>query len=156
MADGYTRRSATDVDMQPVAISSVNLAERKAVCLTRAKTAITVDCAFSTGDTTVVPAVGEQWYVTRIDTVWMLYGRIPYNDPTLLVEPVEGQVSVGSGRGPIELHGDSVNAHGPVVLDTVRPSAVTAGQGAMVYDTTLHKPIWSDGVVWRDAMGGTV
>ena len=34
-----------------------------------------------------------------------------------------------------------------------RPNAVTAGDGAMIYDTTLNKPIWSDGTVWRDATG---
>lgn len=37
-----------------------------------------------------------------------------------------------------------------------RPSASTAGAGATVYDTTLSKPIWSDGTVWRDAAGTSV
>lgn len=37
-----------------------------------------------------------------------------------------------------------------------RPSATTAGNGAMFYDTTLGKPIWSDGTVWRDAAGTAV
>lgn len=37
-----------------------------------------------------------------------------------------------------------------------RPSAATAGAGAMIYDTTLSKPIWSDGSVWRDAAGSSV
>ena len=37
-----------------------------------------------------------------------------------------------------------------------RPSASTAGAGAMVFDTTLNKPIWSDGTNWRDATGTTV
>jgi hypothetical protein len=23
----------------------------------------------------------------------------------------------------------------------------------MIYDTTINKPIWSDGAVWRDATG---
>ncbi len=35
-----------------------------------------------------------------------------------------------------------------------RPPAGTLGAGAMIYDTTLSKPLWSDGTVWRDA-GGT-
>lgn len=34
-----------------------------------------------------------------------------------------------------------------------RPSAVSAGAGAEMYDTTLSKPIYSDGTVWRDADG---
>ena len=36
----------------------------------------------------------------------------------------------------------------------LRPPAATAGVGAMIYDITLSKPIWSDGTTWRDA-GGT-
>jgi hypothetical protein len=37
-----------------------------------------------------------------------------------------------------------------------RPSASTSGVGAQVYDSTLSKPIWSDGTVWRDAAGSAV
>lgn len=37
-----------------------------------------------------------------------------------------------------------------------RPTAASAGDGAMIYDTTLNKPIWSDGSVWRDATGTAV
>jgi hypothetical protein len=37
-----------------------------------------------------------------------------------------------------------------------RPSASTVGAGAQFYDTTLNKPIWSDGTNWKDAAGTTV
>jgi hypothetical protein len=37
-----------------------------------------------------------------------------------------------------------------------RPAASAAGQGAQFFDTTLNKPIWSDGTNWRDAAGTTV
>lgn len=37
-----------------------------------------------------------------------------------------------------------------------RPNAVTAGVGAMFYDSTLKKPIWSDGTTWRDSAGTAV
>lgn len=37
-----------------------------------------------------------------------------------------------------------------------RPAASTAGVSAMFYDTTLGKPIWSNGTVWKDASGTTV
>lgn len=37
-----------------------------------------------------------------------------------------------------------------------RPSAVTLGAGTQWFDTTLNKPIWSDGTVWRDAAGTAV
>lgn len=36
-----------------------------------------------------------------------------------------------------------------------RPSAIGA-TGAMIYDTTLGKPVWSNGSVWKDAAGTTV
>lgn len=42
------------------------------------------------------------------------------------------------------------------VATASRPAASTAGAGAMVYDTTLSKPIWSDGTNWRDAAGTVV
>ncbi|MDQ1536872.1 MAG: hypothetical protein QOE58_1265, partial [Actinomycetota bacterium] len=37
-----------------------------------------------------------------------------------------------------------------------RPSASVAKAGAMFYDTTLGKPIWSNGSVWKDSAGTTV
>lgn len=37
-----------------------------------------------------------------------------------------------------------------------RPAPATAKAGAMFYDTTIAKPIWSDGATWRDAMGTAV
>lgn len=37
-----------------------------------------------------------------------------------------------------------------------RPSAASVGAGSQFYDTTLSKPIWSDGTVWRDAAGTAV
>lgn len=37
-----------------------------------------------------------------------------------------------------------------------RPSATAAGVGAQMYDSTLSKPIWSDGAAWRDAAGAAV
>lgn len=153
----YTRHTTTDSERQPVSIQSVDTVNRTCTVYTRTQYLIqNVDIAYSIGETTVVPAIGEQWYIERFDKVWRLYGRIPFNDPTLLTEAVEGQVSVGGGRGPVELHGTSVNAHGPVVLSTTRPDAAAAGVGAMIYDPDLLKPIWSNGTVWHDATGTTV
>lgn len=37
-----------------------------------------------------------------------------------------------------------------------RPNAATLGAGCMYYDTTLSKPGWSDGTVWRDAAGTAI
>ena len=37
-----------------------------------------------------------------------------------------------------------------------RPGAAEIGRGAMVFDTTLNKPIWSNGTNWVDATGMSV
>ena len=40
-----------------------------------------------------------------------------------------------------------------VTTTVARPSAARVGRGAQIYDTTISKPLWSDGTVWRDAAG---
>lgn len=37
-----------------------------------------------------------------------------------------------------------------------RPSAASVGTGSCIFDTTLSKPIWSNGTDWKDATGATV
>ena len=37
-----------------------------------------------------------------------------------------------------------------------RPTASSQGVGAMIFDTNLNKPIWSDGSAWKDATGTAV
>lgn len=37
-----------------------------------------------------------------------------------------------------------------------RPDPAAVPIGAGFYDLTIHKPIWSDGAVWRDAAGTSV
>lgn len=49
-----------------------------------------------------------------------------------------------------------VTIKNPVFSTAGRPSAATAGVGAQIYDSTLSKPVWSNGAVWRDAMGTAV
>lgn len=60
-----------------------------------------------------------------------------------------------AASGTIALHANQVLRTG---LNTTvnRPSASAAGAGAQFYDTTLNKPIWSTGSVWKDAAGTTV
>lgn len=43
----------------------------------------------------------------------------------------------------------------PAYASTARPAA-TIGVGAMILDSTLNKPLWSDGTNWRDATGTVV
>lgn len=39
---------------------------------------------------------------------------------------------------------------------STRPKPASVGAGEMIFDTTLGKPIWSDGTNWKDATGATV
>jgi hypothetical protein len=111
---GFSRRSSSERDLQPVAIISVDPISRTAVAVTRTRHNLTINTAYATGDTITVPASGEQWYIERFDGEWRLYGRIPFNDETLNIKPEEGQVSVGSARGPLELNGPEVRFNSKV------------------------------------------
>jgi hypothetical protein len=113
--DGFSRYNASERNLQPIAITSVDPESRIAVGTTRNRTTVQVNCAYATGDTITVPAVGEQWYCERFNGEWRLYGRIPFNDATLNIEPEEGQVSVGSARGPLELNGTEVRSNAPLL-----------------------------------------
>jgi hypothetical protein len=113
--EGFSRHSTSERQLQPIAITSVDPESRIAVGTTRNRTTVQVNCAYATGDTITVPAVGEQWYCERFNGEWRLYGRIPFNDATLNIEPVEGQVSVGSASGPLELNGTEVRSNAPVL-----------------------------------------
>ncbi|WP_431231466.1 glycosyl hydrolase family 28-related protein [Mycolicibacterium psychrotolerans] len=44
----------------------------------------------------------------------------------------------------------------PVFATGSRPTAAAAGAGNVIYDSTLSKPIYSDGTAWRDAAGTAV
>lgn len=111
---GFSRRSSSERELQPVAIVSVDPVTRTAIGVTRTRHSININCSYATGDTITTPAAGEQWYCERFDMEWRLYGRIPFNDETLNIKPEEGQVSVGSARGPLELNGPEVRVNGKV------------------------------------------
>lgn len=68
------------------------------------------------------------------------------------------RVFVGDSRpetnGSIPIPGDLWITDPP--NGSTRPSAIDYGVGGEFYDTLLHKPIWSDGTIWRDAMGTPV
>ncbi|WP_028637707.1 collagen-like protein [Nocardioides sp. URHA0032] len=74
---------------------------------------------------------------------------------------VMGKLGVGKNAPtePLDVVGN-IKATGVVrtgaFTTALRPSASTSGVGACIYDTTLSKPIYSDGTVWRDAMGTAV
>jgi len=68
------------------------------------------------------------------------------------------RIFVGDARpetlGKTPISGDIYIGDPPA--GATRPDATTYGVGGEFYDTLLHKPIWSDGTIWRDAMGTPV
>lgn len=63
---------------------------------------------------------------------------------------IGSDVAVMSSTGDLTLRGWAKPGR---YTSSTRPPASVAGVGAQIYDTTLSKPIWSDGAVWRDAIG---
>lgn len=159
---GYSRAEASGAgNREPAAIIGLDLQTRTAQAMLRSRYTVNVNCSYAVGESIITPAIGEQWYVERFDMEWRLAGRIPHNDATLNIEPVAGQVSVGSATGPLELNsGSTINVNAPLntksVATTARPDPTSLPAGTQIYDSTLGKPIWSNGTVWHDAVGTTV
>jgi hypothetical protein len=63
-----------------------------------------------------------------------------------------GQYVKGSGTGNTGWHAVGFQPF----ATASRPAASLAGVGGTYYDTTLSKPIYSDGTVWRDSAGTAV
>lgn len=156
----FTRSSSRDLERQVAAITDVNLDRRTATGMARYFNEITIHWRHAVGETDVVPAVGEQWYVVRSGGVWTLDSRAPIQYPALAIPPTQGQVKVGSGNGPVELVGTQINLHGPLRVPgyttATRPDAAEVGAGGHIYDTTLGLPLWSNGTAWHDATGTVV
>lgn len=55
----------------------------------------------------VLPAVGEQWLVRRIENSWYLDGRLAFQDPKMNLRDKEGTTAVGSS-GPTYVIGSEV------------------------------------------------
>ena len=55
----------------------------------------------------VLPAVGAQWLVRRIENSWYLDGRLAFQDPKMNLRDKEGTTAVGSS-GPTYVIGSEV------------------------------------------------
>lgn len=73
----------------------------------------------------------------------------------LRADPATGHIGLGvsSPRCPLDMAGPLRTGQSS---SANRPSASVVGAGAMLYDSDLGQPIWSDGSTWRDAMGALV
>lgn len=103
---GYSTQDPNGVVLYPVVITAVDVASGKACARTRQESEIIIGTRTGVGAIRYIPAVGEQWYVSRYRGEWRLQSRII--DTT--ISPTQGQTVIGSS-GPIELTGSTVNIH---------------------------------------------
>lgn len=156
----YSKNISTNRVTQPVSIISVNpsMNPPQATGITRSRTYIQIDIGHLVGAVQVVPSVGEQWVVIQERGIWKLDRQLPFGLPSMK-DAVEGQTNIGSS-GPTEIVGSQINFNAPTrslsAPSSSRPEAASVPVGSQIYDTTLNKPLWSDGTSWRDAAGSTV
>lgn len=170
----YSRNDPSTPKIREVAIKSVDVVNHSASATNRYTSTnvdninnplnqVFIDTSYYVGATQVQPAPGEQWNVQQVNGQWRLHSRISYNDPNQQLEPTAGQHVVGSGNGPVELNAGpsaTINANSPLATQAVpttgRPAATSVPGGTQIYDSTLGKPIWSNGTNWHDASGASV
>lgn len=66
---------------------------------------------------------------------------------------IGGEAALTQGDYAIRINGSCLR---PGATSTAGRPAASVGVGSMYYDTTIGKPIWSNGSVWKDAAGTTV
>ena len=76
----------------------------------------------------------------------MIYGE----NGTPFVRGIQGHN--GEAGKPV-FEGEPLGVRGPTAS---RPDPATLGPGTQWYDTTLGRPIWSNGAAWTDAAGTAV
>lgn len=86
-------------------------------------------------------------------TLGSLNAALSFNDSATIDFTVAG---TGTPADPMTVTAITKTVPWPTYPTAGRPSAATLGAGAFFYDTTLSKPMWSNGTVWKDAAGTTV
>lgn len=110
MQQGFTTQTPGEVNIHAVSITSVDVAAHKACGYTRQGTEIWISTRYYVGSVMSVPAVGEQWYISRHRGEWRLHSRIPFQAADATISPTQGQTFIGSS-GPTEISGSVVNIH---------------------------------------------
>lgn len=165
-AGGFSRANTAVPTQQPAVITSLDLPNRIAYALPRypGAQALAVDLSHQIGAMQIIPSIGETWYIQLLNGQYRLASKVATQTlgvvaPEMNLPPVAGQTMV-SAQGPLELNAAQINAHAPLsvhaVTTTARPAASSVPAGTHIYDTTLGKPIWSNGTNWTDATGATV
>jgi hypothetical protein len=120
---------------------------------------LTICAAGETGDPTTRYTTRMDAWTLRAKTSSDVFDRVIVDgsDSSLSLGPGDTEIDVVLSRGApnvLALGAANVFVTGKNVTAS-RPLA-SIGAGAQFYDTTLHKPIWSDGATWRDASGASI
>jgi hypothetical protein len=111
-------------------------------------------CNVEAGDGILVNGIGtaEDPFVITAE-IGNLGLAISFQDTTTINFSTTG---TGTVSDPMTVTADVLPLKFPSYTTAGRPSATASGAGAYYYDTTLSKPVWSTGTVWKDAAGTTV
>jgi hypothetical protein len=145
----YLTSTARWVSMSGATNSTVNSSGNKLVCSTASTTTPTVY---------VLSGTGVKSNLFGDDASEYLKAGASYDNG---IAGLAGH-SVQRPTDTVTYHGRSFTVPAASTVRTgraataSRPSAATAATGAMFFDTSLNKPIWSTGSVWVDATGATV
>lgn len=111
----------------------------------------TCGCKFEVGFGLTITGMGTKADPYRLAaTIGSLDGSISFQDSTTVDFTVVG---AGTPSDPIVVSAAAKQLPFPPYATAGRPDAALILAGSYYYDTTLHKPGWSDGAVWRDAAG---
>ncbi len=154
----YTQTPPGTLTTQRVWIQSVDVVNHSAMGISNFGSPIYIDTSYYVGSIQVTPTVGDQWMIQKIRGDWCLIQRLAFNDGTnQTIIPTQGQHIIGTGQGPVELQGTTINANGPLATRAYStddlPDPTTVAPGTQVYDTDLMLPVWSNGTFWHDAAG---
>lgn len=132
----------------------------------------------NSGDVVVIGAVGSSSCNTLLffhqnNNTGIAMGLSPNGSPNTLVDDntgytggiqfyVQSYAQFGTGyqfatspdSRPVGFQVGTLKVYSSTTAN--RQSAAAAGNAAQAFDSTLHKPIWSDGTNWRDASGAIV
>jgi hypothetical protein len=157
----YTRTPPQDQMTRNGAIVAVDAVNQLAAFVAAGQNTIIVNTGYLVGAVGVTPAVGEQWQIEKIQGNWRLKGQLPFNSPNdSAVVPTAGQHVLGSGNGPVVVQATQAVINAPLSTQAVptaaRPDPTSVPAGTQIYDSTLGKPIWSNGSNWHDSTGESV
>lgn len=115
-------KTANDgIDYATVSVTYVDVDTPQIKVFSRVMGSFPVLPSLLPGGLWVLPAVGEQWLVRKINQTWYLDSRLAFQDPKMNLRDKEGTTAVGSS-GPTYVVGSQIYV-GPDHLDLLEKIA---------------------------------